>query len=180
MFRVSYYDGMEMVATGCCLCCFGIPSPLQTEKKCHDPECHCHTEQPEDMSDMAALTALMMPPIPTPAGMELAVLSEWVDQYPPNAARDPEARLWGRMSKVAEEVGELIAAVIGATDQNPRKGKTHTMDDVAKELLDIALTVLCGYEHLTGNQGVSITALYQHINRTVRRAREHRAGDNAS
>ncbi|WP_305789392.1 hypothetical protein [Symbioplanes lichenis] len=47
-----------------------------------------------------------------------------------------------RILKVAEEYGEAAAAWIGATGQNPRKGITHTLDDVAAELGDIAFTAL--------------------------------------
>jgi NTP pyrophosphatase (non-canonical NTP hydrolase) len=47
-----------------------------------------------------------------------------------------------RVLKVAEETGEVAAAWIGATGQNPRKGITHTTADVAAELADVAFTAL--------------------------------------
>lgn len=47
-----------------------------------------------------------------------------------------------RVGKVAEEYGEAWAALIGMHGQNPRKGRTHTEDDVVGELLDVALTAL--------------------------------------
>jgi hypothetical protein len=104
------------------------------------------------------------------ADVQIAALSRWVDDAPANRSRDPEAALWGRVSKVAEESGEVIAALIGATGQNPRKGVTATMDDVGKELLDVALTALAAYEHINGNGGGSLAALVGHIEKTAVRA----------
>lgn len=92
----------------------------------------------------------------------LAKVSVWIDDAAPNAARDAEARTWGRIAKVAEECGEVIAAYIGATGQNPRKGYTHTQVDVATELLDVALTALAAYEHVTGNRAAVGRALLKH------------------
>ena len=47
-----------------------------------------------------------------------------------------------RILKVTEEAGEAAAAWIGALGQNPRKGITHTHDEVAGELADVAFTAL--------------------------------------
>ncbi|MEU4454816.1 MazG-like family protein [Nocardioides sp. NPDC023903] len=72
----------------------------------------------------------------------LAYLSRWLDES--QGDRDAEAVLWGRVAKVSEEAGEAIAALIGATGQNPRLnpflGNTHSYDDVVEELLDVAMT----------------------------------------
>lgn len=110
---------------------------------------------------------------PSPVAAGLAALSAWIDGHPANAARDAEARLWGRVAKVQEEAGEVISALIGVTGQNPRKGVTHSMDDVAAELLDVAVTALAAYEHVTGNQGQSVPALGDHVAALVRRAGLH-------
>lgn len=91
----------------------------------------------------------------------LVELSKWIDAG--NAHRDPEAVTWGRLAKIAEENGEVILAFIGATGQNPRKGKTHTLDDVLAELLDVAVTALGAYEHIVGHSGGSLRALDRHI-----------------
>lgn len=93
----------------------------------------------------------------------LIALSEWIDDSPLNLTRDPEAATWGRLSKITEEAGEVIAAWIGVTGQNPRKGVTHTVEDVRKELLDTALTALCAFVHLNNNQGDAEAALSAHI-----------------
>ncbi|MFJ3716311.1 MazG-like family protein [Streptomyces sp. NPDC090057] len=54
-----------------------------------------------------------------------------------------------RILKLSEEVGEVAEAVIGATGQNPRKGITHTWDDVQSELCDVAITALVALRTLT-------------------------------
>lgn len=91
------------------------------------------------------------------AARRLVALSRRIDAG--NAHRGPEAVTWGRLAKLTEESGEAIAAYIGATGQNPRKGVTHTIDDVLAELLDVAVTALGAYEHLDGHQGRALTAL---------------------
>lgn len=106
-----------------------------------------------DMAATIARTFGQEPHMLDVAQDAITKLSRWVDDAPANAGRDPQARTWGRLAKVAEECGEVIAAYIGATGQNPRKGTTHDMADVEKELLDVALTALAAYEHITDHQG---------------------------
>jgi hypothetical protein len=101
-------------------------------------------------------------------------LNQWIDQHPVNAARDREAALWGRVSKVGEEFGETIQALIGATNQNPRKGLTHTMDDVTKELYDVALTALCAVVHINPTAD-PVEGLSAHIERVTTRAHGRRS-----
>ncbi|MCX4574646.1 MazG-like family protein [Streptomyces sp. NBC_01571] len=57
-------------------------------------------------------------------------------------AHDGREELLLRILKLSEEVGEVARAVIGATGQNPRKGTTHTWDDVRAELCDVVITGL--------------------------------------
>jgi hypothetical protein len=87
----------------------------------------------------------------------LVELSKWIDAG--NMHRDPEARTWGRLAKVAEEGGEVISAFIGVTGQNPRKGVSNTMYDVNKELMDVAITALGAYEHLNDHPGDALNVL---------------------
>ncbi|MDF3146619.1 MULTISPECIES: MazG-like family protein [unclassified Streptomyces] len=54
-----------------------------------------------------------------------------------------------RMLKLSEEVGEVAEAVIGATGQNPRKGVTHSWEDVQGELCDVVITALVALRTLT-------------------------------
>jgi hypothetical protein len=98
----------------------------------------------------------------------LVALSEWIDAN--NAHRDPEAVSWGRLAKISEENGEVILAFIGATGQNPRKGISHSMDDVLAELLDVAVTALGAYEHFDGHRGRSLAELDSKIIQVTSRA----------
>jgi len=68
----------------------------------------------------------------------------WLDAA--NGADDAE--LSCRMLKVAEEAGEVASAWIGLRGQNPRKGVTHTKEDVAAELADVVITALVAIESL--------------------------------
>lgn len=101
----------------------------------------------------------------------VAALSSWIDQG--NAGRHPEAATWARLSKITEEAGEVVAAYIGATGQNPRKGVTHSISHVEEELLDVALTALAALEHLRGHDAQSGTMLADKLTRTLERAGIH-------
>jgi NTP pyrophosphatase (non-canonical NTP hydrolase) len=98
----------------------------------------------------------------------VAALSLWIDEG--NVSRHPEAATWARLSKITEEAGEVVAAYIGATGQNPRKGITHTIGDVEEELLDVALTALAALEHLRGHDARSGCLLAEKLTRTLERA----------
>jgi NTP pyrophosphatase (non-canonical NTP hydrolase) len=71
----------------------------------------------------------------------------------------PELVLRRRIDKLMEEVGETGQALGGYTGENPRKGVTHTADDVKSELLDVAVTALGAWEHMDGNRGRAGLAL---------------------
>lgn len=65
-------------------------------------------------------------------------LVDWLDTQ--NGRDDTEITL--RLLKLTEEVGEVAQAWIGVTGQNPRKGVTHSREDVADELCDVIVTAL--------------------------------------
>jgi NTP pyrophosphatase (non-canonical NTP hydrolase) len=73
-------------------------------------------------------------------------LWEWLEATRPIEGREGVLL---RMMKLNEEVGEVAEAVIGATGQNPRKGVTHTWDDVQSELCDVVITALLALRTLT-------------------------------
>ena len=102
------------------------------------------------------------------AGANLVALSRWIDAG--NEHRDPEAVTWGRLSKITEEAGEVIAAYIGYTGQNPHKGKTHRRTHVIEELLDVAVTALGAVEHMSNHEGLALDALAAKINSVALRA----------
>ncbi|MGW2723809.1 MazG-like family protein [Streptomyces sp. NPDC001492] len=70
----------------------------------------------------------------------------WLDANRPHGGQEG---LLLRMLKLSEEVGEVAEAVIGATGQNPRKGITHTWEDVQGELCDVVITALVALRTLT-------------------------------
>ena len=82
-------------------------------------------------------------------------LSQWVDGNLGEAS-DRE-RLWMRVTKVSEESGEVIQALVNYTGGNPRR--TGSLADVEVELLDAALAALCAVAHLRGNTGDPIALL---------------------
>ncbi|MEU3125853.1 MazG-like family protein [Streptomyces sp. NPDC006874] len=63
-------------------------------------------------------------------------LVTWLDQQ--NGRSQQEITL--RLLKLSEETGEVAQAWIGTTGQNPRKGITHSVEDVADELCDVIVT----------------------------------------
>lgn len=85
---------------------------------------------------------------------DVADITAWLDES--NPASDHEDSM--RVLKLVEEAGEAAAAYIGMVGQNPRKGVTHTQDDLLKELADVAITALCAMQHFTQNE--SITRAY--------------------
>ena len=60
-----------------------------------------------------------------------------------------------RVEKIHEEAGEVEAAMIGVEGSNPRKGSTHTLDDLEGELLDVALTALLAFYHVSRSAPVA-------------------------
>ncbi|GAA1364071.1 MazG-like family protein [Streptomyces beijiangensis] len=61
----------------------------------------------------------------------------------------PQEDILLRVLKLSEEVGEVAQAVIGATGQNPRKGTSHTWQDVEAELCDVIVTAMVALRTLT-------------------------------
>ncbi|MGW3283154.1 MazG-like family protein [Streptomyces sp. NPDC001002] len=91
---------------------------------------------------------LPAPPADTPTDLwaDIDDLWTWLEA---NRPIDGKEGMLLRMLKLSEEVGEVAEAVIGATGQNPRKGITHTWDDVQAELCDVVITALVALRTLT-------------------------------
>jgi NTP pyrophosphatase (non-canonical NTP hydrolase) len=68
----------------------------------------------------------------------------WLDE----ANGTAPAEVTCRILKLTEEAGEAAGAWIGFLGQNPRKGVTHTREEVAAELADAAFTALVAIESL--------------------------------
>lgn len=103
-------------------------------------------------------------------GERLAAISRWIDESPSYVDCHPETAMWRRVTKVCEEAGEVVDALGGMIGENPRKGVTHSRDDLIGELLDAAVAALGAVEHLTGNEGDSWGLLRDKIDRICERA----------
>jgi NTP pyrophosphatase (non-canonical NTP hydrolase) len=88
-------------------------------------------------------------------------LQDWLVRAQPS--RPPQEALLLRMLKLSEEVGEVAEAVIGATGQNPRKGTTHTWDDVRSELCDVIITAAVALRTLTPDARDVFAAHLEHV-----------------
>jgi NTP pyrophosphatase (non-canonical NTP hydrolase) len=104
-------------------------------------------------------------------GTDIAAIDMWIDSNTPPAFKaNPILALYGRVAKVGEESGEVMQALIGATGQNPRKGFSHTIDDVTSELADVALTALCAIQHITQDDAMTMQILESKIKFVMNRA----------
>jgi NTP pyrophosphatase (non-canonical NTP hydrolase) len=88
----------------------------------------------------------------------------WLDAHRAHGDRDG---LLLRVLKLSEEVGEVAQAVIGATGQNPRKGTTHSWEDVQSELCDVVITALVALRTLTPDAREVFAA---HLDRVTKRS----------
>lgn len=91
-------------------------------------------------------------------------LVTWLDE---NSPLTPDADRLLRIMKISEEVGEVSQAVIGVLGQNPRKGVTHTWEDVHAELSDVILTAMVALSTLTPD---AATIFQRHLDRVAARS----------
>lgn len=70
----------------------------------------------------------------------------WLDA---NRTLPPDTEKLLRIMKLTEEAGEVTQAVTGTLGQNPRKGITHSWDDVQAELCDVMFTAMVALATLT-------------------------------
>ncbi len=80
-----------------------------------------------------------------------------------------------RVMKIAEEAGEAVAACIGLTGQNPRKGVTAGPEDLAGELCDVVLAALVALATVTGGNPQAESRLAAHVATRAVRLRMLRA-----
>lgn len=90
----------------------------------------------------------------------IARLVGWLDKKSP--VTGDNAKLM-RVLKIGEEFGEVAEAVHGAMAANPRKGESHTWEDVNKELCDVAITSLIALASLAPDAQKLFEARLQHI-----------------
>jgi len=100
-----------------------------------------------------------------------ANVAAWLDR---ENGTDPHETL-SRVLKVGEEFGEAAAAYIGTTGQNPRKGTTHTVRDVADELADVVLAALVAMNSLGLNAETVMAGRVDRVNKRMAAARRDAA-----
>lgn len=99
-------------------------------------------------------------------------ITAWLDESNPTNPHEDSMRVL----KLVEEAGEAAAAYIGMAGQNPRKGVTHTQDDLLKELADVAITALCAMQHFTQNEAVTRAYLASKVHQIITRSGITKAG----
>jgi NTP pyrophosphatase (non-canonical NTP hydrolase) len=72
----------------------------------------------------------------------------------------PEQRRLLKILKITEESGEVAEAVIGVTGQNPRKGYSHTWQDVEAEVCDVIITAMVALEELSPGKAREVFAAH--------------------
>lgn len=77
-------------------------------------------------------------------------LVEWLDT---NSEGPPEVSRLLRVLKISEEAGEVAEALHGVMGTNPRKGPSHTWEDVESELCDVILTAMVALASLNPQAG---------------------------
>jgi len=80
-----------------------------------------------------------------------------------------------RVMKISEEAGEAVAAYIGLTGANPRKGTIASPDDLAGELCDVVLAALIALATVTGGTPQAESRLARHVADRASRLRALRA-----
>lgn len=97
---------------------------------------------------------------------DIADITAWLDESNPAGPHEDSMRVL----KLVEEAGEAAAAYIGMVGQNPRKGVTHTQDDLLKELADVAITALAAMQHFTQDEAVTRAYMAAKIQAIIKRS----------
>lgn len=88
------------------------------------------------------------------------------DRLDAHSTLPAEQRRVLQILKISEEAGEVAEAVIGVLGQNPRKGFSHTWDDVRAELCDVIITAMVAL-HRIGPEPEAVFAA--HLGRVAAR-----------
>lgn len=91
---------------------------------------------------------------------EAGQLTEWLGEAPIEA----------QLLKLTEEVGEVAEAYLGLTGLNPRKGVTHTQDDLVNEVADVIISAAVAVVRLTGDHQAARAKFNAHLARVLTRA----------
>ena len=92
----------------------------------------------------------------------------------------PLAQDWARISKISEELGEVVDAWILHTGQNPRKPQINNMGEVLEELADTAMTAILAMQHFTKDKAKTGDLLVSKARKIMQRAAGHRESVNGT
>lgn len=84
----------------------------------------------------------------------------WLDQA---STLPPDMERLLRVMKLSEEVGETTQALSGVLGHNPRKGVTHTWQDVESELCDVILTAMVALTTLNPDARKAFAERLDHV-----------------
>lgn len=87
-------------------------------------------------------------------------LVEWLDA---ESGVSPEMARLLRVLKISEEAGEVAEAVHGVAGSNPRKGNSHTWEDVQAELCDVIFTSMVALRTITPDAGKVFAERLDHV-----------------
>lgn len=87
-------------------------------------------------------------------------LRDWLDAESPATGGNAKPL---RVLKIGEESGEAAEAMHGTMAANPRKGASHTWEDVHKELCDVTITAMIALASLTPDARKMFDDRLQHI-----------------
>lgn len=96
---------------------------------------------------------------------EIEIITRWLDESNPTSQHEDSIRVL----KLLEEAGEAAAAYIGMVGQNPRKGITHSLEDLLNELADVAVTALCAIQHFTQEYAITSEIVNNKVNFIIHR-----------
>jgi len=88
-------------------------------------------------------------------------IRHWLDDDG-NTASERD-RLLLRVLKIGEEYGEVSEAVHGVLGANPRKGASHTWEDVQKELCDVVVTTMVALATVTPDAQKTLDDRLRHL-----------------
>jgi NTP pyrophosphatase (non-canonical NTP hydrolase) len=75
-----------------------------------------------------------------------------------------------QLLKLSEEVGEVAEAYLGMTGLNPRKGVTHTRQDLTGEVADVIITAAVAMVGLAGGPQEARAVFQAHLAGVLTRA----------
>ena len=98
-------------------------------------------------------------------------VDEWLDSDVAAVYQEqPLAQDWARVTKVSEEAGEAVSALIALTGQNPRKGICGTLDELLGELGDVTVTGIFAIQHFTKDEAETAAIFMAAMEKVATRA----------